>query len=402
MRGVALLWVDILVAIGPLTGFIYSYALDFPSSHRTLDYWWPFLVSSQVMTFPSALDSLYFRDSSLYWITNGLPHALGWIFLLSASWLVPRAWQDKAASTKEFRGREWWRGWVYGTSESMAVQRARLLGINAVHWLTSRERFKSLLLWIFIAAMFLGWSGFWFAIGDPWIETLGVILFHLLTNSIIKAWIAVESAKRFSADREGGGLELLLCTPMPVSEIVRGQLLSVRRQFLVPVLVVSSLEVLLLCVLLWLYPRLFNGWELVMVMGGFIVLWADYFTLPWVGMWKALVAKKPKSAGVEAATIVLGQPWWILWLWMGLMKYLLWQVLQYRLNSEYFIFGSWLIICLSFDLFWVRYARKRLHDEFRSIAMTRHVEEDGLSDWGCLGRLIGPGVSKLFGRRIRR
>lgn len=47
----------------------------------------------------------------------------------------------------------------------MDVQRARLLDINAVQWLRSLERFKKLALWVFIAAMFLGWSGFWFAFG---------------------------------------------------------------------------------------------------------------------------------------------------------------------------------------------------------------------------------------------
>ncbi len=400
VRGAALLWMVLLIAIGPLVGFINSYLLDFPSSHRTLGYWGPFLMVSPAMTFPASLDSLYFRSSSTYWITNSLTHAMGWFFLLFASWLVPRTWQEKAASKGEFRWREWWRRWVYGTSESMAVQRARLLDINAVHWLTGRERFKSLALWFFIAVMFLGWSGFWFAIGNSWIETAGVFLFYLLTNSIIKAWIAVESAKRFSADRESGGLELLLCTSLPVTEIVRGQLLSVRRQFLVPLMVVSCLEVLLTLSLCWLYPRLFSGWELVMLLAGFVVLWADYFTLPWVGMWKAMVSKKPKSAGVEAAAVVLGQPWWILWLWMGLVKYLLWQVFHHRLQSEYFVFGSWLMICLGFDLFWIRYAKKRLHAEFRTIAMTRYVEQDGLSVWGRLGRLIGRCKRKFFGRPI--
>lgn len=65
-------------------------------------------------------------------------------------------------------------------------------------------------------------------------------------------------------------------------------------------------------------------------------------------------------------------------------------------------FGSWLMNYLGFDLFWVRYARKRLHNKFRSIAMTRYVGGDGLSIWGCSGWLIGLGLGKLFNRQISR
>ena len=39
---------------------------------------------------------------------------------------------------------------------------------------------------------------------------------------------------------------------------------------------------------------------------------------------------------------------------------------------------------------------------FRSIAMARYAEEDGLSAWGRLGWLIGCGASKLLGRQMSR
>lgn len=60
------------------------------------------------------------------------------------------------------------------------------------------------------------------------------------------------------------------------------------------------------------------------------------------------------------------------------------------------------MICLGFNLFWVRYAMKRLHNEFRSIAMARYVEEDGLLVLGRLGRLIGLSASKFSGRQMSR
>ncbi len=397
-RSAAMLVLLCLIGAGPLLGLLHSYLLGFPSSRITLAFWVPYVISSPLMTFPGALDVLYFRQPSFFWITNAIVHALGWMFLGIAIWLAPRTWQEKAGTKRQFRWREWTRKVIYGTSESMAKQRARLLDINAILWLTSRERMKNLALWIVLGAMVSICLFFLLILGKDWWNLGTAFLFALFTNSILKASLAIESARRFSADRESGALELVLCTTMPVAEILQGQLLSVRRQYWGPFLAAFVLEIGLFIMIGIRRPLDLEG-ELFLILGaGYLVFWVDYMALPWVGMWKAMSCKIPKNAGLEAAVFIMGAPWVIFYLATGVITFLLWKFFHFTPDSRVFLLLCWVTISLLIAGWGTRNARRRLHQEFRTIAMARYTPIEPLTFGGHLGRFLGGLAARFLGR----
>ena len=71
-------------------------------------------------------------------------------------------------------------------------------------------------------------------------------VFYFLTaivvNTTLKIWITSEAGNRLGQDRKLGALELLVSTPLSIADILRGQMLALRRQFLGLVLVVLGLE----------------------------------------------------------------------------------------------------------------------------------------------------------------
>ena len=66
-------------------------------------------------TMAQASDDLYrVAKHHEFWWSLGLTHALAWLFLVGASWLVPHCWQDRPVDARRARWRERRRNWVYG------------------------------------------------------------------------------------------------------------------------------------------------------------------------------------------------------------------------------------------------------------------------------------------------
>ena len=111
-----------------------------------------------------------------------------------------------------------------------------------------------------------------------------------------------------------GALELLLSTPLTVKDILRGQLLALRRQFQWPVLAVLLVFVLFMIARRVAIPLSQEDpedralwvlfWAAAMVM-----LVADLAGLYWLGMWRGLTARNPTRAAVENLGCILLLPW---------------------------------------------------------------------------------------------
>src|SRR2546421_10262868 len=105
---------------------------------------------------------------------------------------------------------------------------------------------KVVLVWAFLAGGALIWSwGLW-RYPTEWKDTVAYILTALITTRVLKVWLALEACRRLGADRNSGALELLLATPLRVTEILRGQLLALSKQFAGPAAVVLLSEFLFL------------------------------------------------------------------------------------------------------------------------------------------------------------
>jgi hypothetical protein len=132
----------------------------------------------------------------------------------------------------------------------------------------------------------------------------------VILNMTLKLWVAVETGQRFGDDQSSGALELLLSTRLSVSEILRGQILALRRQFLWPLLTVVAVELFFTGVLMKRFPaetlRMFlTGF------GGIVMLLADIAALIWVAMCAGLTSKNANVAIIKTIVRVLLLPWLI-------------------------------------------------------------------------------------------
>jgi len=165
---------------------------------------------------------------------------------------------------------------------------------------------------------------------------------------------------------------------MNVREILRGQMLALRRQFLVPVVVVTVID----------FVFMFSGLRQVAVSDGNYWTWiclagistfvADVYTLAWLGMWLGLTARHANRATSATVARVLVLPWLASFgLWLLIALFELWREID---NGGYFFVGSWFVLKVLNDCFFYLWARARLLGDLRTIA-TQRYSPSHLSFW---------------------
>jgi hypothetical protein len=160
-------------------------------------------------------------------------------------------------------------------------------------------------------------------------------------------------------DRRHGALELLLSTPLTPAQILQGQWLALRRQFLKPLLVLMVVEYLLL-------RRTFTpGLGLMCA----LMLAADFVALGWAGQWLALTTKRLTQAILRALLAVLVLPW----VFLFPVAWLLRDGLGFRGPEFELQSVAWFVTGLGMDVLvgWL-WARRRLRRDFRQVAMERY------------------------------
>ncbi|MDB6067712.1 MAG: hypothetical protein JWR26_3920 [Pedosphaera sp.] len=315
----------------------------------------------------------YLKGMSNFWWSAGSIHALGWLFLGVASVIVPRSWQDNPSGTKAVRWRGFWHRWSYGDPAERAVFRQRLLDINAFFWLAGRARLKPVHVWLTLAILACFWI--WGAVehGSDWLSAPTYVLTAIILNTILKLWIASESGRRLGEDRRIGALELLLSTPLTVSDILRGQVLALKRQFFPPLVTVICVECIFLLASLHgksadidSVPAYVASW-----VAGIIMLAADVLALVSVGMWVSLTAKNPNRATGVTIVRVLILP---LGLWGALLVFATLFEPTLFSGSETgwkLTLGSWFGLGIAADLVFGISSWRRLQTEFREVAAHR-------------------------------
>jgi len=267
-------------------------------------------------TFPFsyAVESRYITHRNEFWLGLIISHLLGWFFLLVASILLPRTLQEKSTprTRKSFfytllsRSR--------GGGAAHARRRQTLLSSNPVTWLILEEPVLSRIAWFVVALC--GFSVFLS------ILTTGAANPHLTVQVaqrfgfILKLLVAIQACRFFLEARRSGAMELLLCTPLSASAMIKGQTAAVRRLFFWPC---TALLLLHLAPTLVLIDSAMTGsapnglWHTFADTSfGFAnFVWytlnflADIFAAVWFGMWLALSMKKPGYAPVATIFFVL-------------------------------------------------------------------------------------------------
>ncbi len=157
---------------------------------------------------------------------------VGWLLFGSACLLIPRTWQERRRRTSVSRESRAYR-LKYGGVKRRARLRRKLIELNPVLWLTCRERWQSLALWV-VAILLVGGFAAMFAGGQQsewWMvwSYLGGLL-----TLVLYLRIASQAGRLFVEAQRNGCLELLLVTPLEAKQVVQGQWRGLVRMFGVP------------------------------------------------------------------------------------------------------------------------------------------------------------------------
>jgi ABC-type transport system involved in multi-copper enzyme maturation permease subunit len=343
---------------------------------------------SPVYAMGQAFDWNYRAAVGSFWWSAGLIHGLTWLFLWLAAMVVPRSWQDRPAEARGQRLREAWRNWVYGNAGQRRAFRARLLELNPVCWLASRARIKPVLVWAALAVV----AGFWAwgceQAGSEWYNEGVYFPTAILLNSILKLWIASEAGRQFAEDRHSGALELVVTTPLSVKEILRGQWLALRRQFLGPLLVVIAVELIFLAASLERESFQAQPINPVLWLAGIVMLAADMVALGWVGMWEAMIAKKPNHVTGKTLLRILVAPWAV-YVAVAILSVFIVEDSPAPVPLDWHFFvGLWFGLGLLTDAGFMVGAALHLRRSFRTLALQRFAPASS-------------SLSRLFRRQFR-
>jgi hypothetical protein len=371
-KSMVIAFLIIFILAGGLPAFAawYAYYKQAPGLNTDL------LLPSPGYSYYLAFDKPFSTGRHEFILSMLVIHGLGWLFLLAACVIAPRSWQDKPAGSQRQRWAHRWRAWSYGDLAERVAYRHRLLRQNAYYWLAARSRLKPMHLWSVLGLVACGWVWGVAKFHRDWLNQGIYVATAVFLNLLLKTWFSLEAGQQMSEDRRHGALELLLSTPLTVRDILRGQLLALRRQFLGPLVVVlatffvfmvgASSEVMMEDERRdWIF-----FWCAVMAM-----LVADLIALYWVGMWQGLTAKNPTRAASKSFTLVLVLPW-VAFALASLVIGL------FTLNSNNapgmkFFVGLWFGLGLATDIWFGAWARHKLLTDFRAAAARRYAAGRG-------------------------
>ena len=164
-----------------------------------------------------------------------------------------------------------------------------------------------------------------------------------------------------------GALELLLSTPLSVRDILRGQLMALRRQFLRPLLAIILIE-LVLARIVRQHSRTGDDRMVLTWMAGILILVADVVALIWVALSSALSSKNANQAIIKTLVRVLILPW-VMFAIIAVLASLWAGVTRKPGPGWRFHLGLWFWLGLGTDFIFGLSAWVRLRTGFRELAL---------------------------------
>jgi hypothetical protein len=354
---------------------------------------WPLFYSCPIFSFYMSADAMYAARPDNYWWSIVVTDGLAWVLVVLACRIVPRTWGDKPerAEARRWRWRDLGRLITYGNADRRAAFRKEALDRNAYFWHAARARLKPAHVWLFLGLSGAWWIWCWVDNGPIWLDVVTFVATSVFLNSTFKLWITLEAGQRLGEDRRSGAFELLLATPLTVADILRGQLLALRRQFFKPLVVVIVLESVFIAVL-----RGRHKIETLEVTAELLVLPTDIAALICVAMSAALRSKSQTQATVMTVSRILILPWIIVGAIHGLGVALYWLNLMTWEPSERAEIAEWLWISVAVDLIYGLPAWWSLRQHFRRLATQRPTP----MEWRALWRWTFARVGGLAGRIV--
>ncbi len=257
----------------------------------------------------AALENMYHRfPHPWFWLNCLMTQIYAWSLLGLTCWIVPRSWQDSSA------GRERRRGLVKMKTVRGTAERKEVLAVNVFLWRAAQPGLQRTVVWLALLAIALMWFALDSFLPVTRFDVTKDILTLILAGVVVKAWLASEACSTLSADRRNAAMELLLTTPLPEKEIIKGQRLALWRQFAEPAAAVFLANIILLVMELLYAPPGSNLTDYRNLLVGLHVitgasLLVDLLALSWTGMWQGLVQRKPNRGAALALVQILLVPY---------------------------------------------------------------------------------------------
>jgi ABC-type Na+ efflux pump permease subunit len=320
-------------------------------------------------------DSMYRLQRPFFWWSIVVIHLLTWLLLGLASWAVRRSWQDKPTGTHPFSWNELWRLLRFGPAGKRAQYRKRLLDANPFYWLAARSKYKPFQVWavlLFVAGWWV-WAHLQF--GSIWLDdrTSGTNLATVIMLSVaLKLWVGLEAGRPLAEERQSGSFELLLSTPLSAQDILGGQVLALKRQFLAPAIVSALVALLFMFSAIYHSPGdygvLFAAW-----LGGILMFTADLAALFWTAMYRALTTRSPNQAATSTISRIVIAPALVFGAVVVLVN--LYSYLSQTPAPKFeFYMACWIGLSLATDLAYGLTARRQLLTCFRLLAGADRVK----------------------------
>jgi hypothetical protein len=247
-----------------------------------------------------------------FWDALAVSHLAGWLCLGIASWVVPRAWQEKGRQNQAVASPRTYR-LKYGGEERRLRLRRKLLDRNPVQWLACRERGQSLGLWI-LALLLLGGAiaGAVLRAGpEVWMfwSVAGAFI-----TMVLYLWAASQSCRFYVDARRSGMIELLLAAPVSVAHVIQGVWSYLLRGFGLPVLIILSVNLagaVMAHQSTWgnlanpqkgAYSALISA--VIAGVAGVVQAGANLWAISWFGMWMGMTSKNLGYATLKTLLFV--------------------------------------------------------------------------------------------------
>jgi len=313
--------------------------------------------------FIHAHDSGYAAAPSVFITSVMATQILAWLLFGIASWRVSRSWQTRPALGRWLRWQEWRRNLVQGNAPDRLKRRRRLLNVNPLLWLQSRERVMRLALTV--ATLLLAAGCLWinFERAFHWRDIGAAMACMIFLHVLVLMLLAFEAGCQFVEARREGGLELVLATRLSVREILRGHFLTTLRVF-APTLTIVFVYDLLWVLFAAAHARPGNA-GLALAFGACmaITLAVDAGALAWCAFYRGLRARRPVHAAMRGFAEIVLAPL----LWFGL-------VLAGGVQQGSPALALAFFAALNLVNAWIfgTGAHQRLHEEFRQ-SITEHL-----------------------------
>ena len=166
-----------------------------------------------------------------FWVDSAIMLGYSLAALSLAAMLLHRTWRDNPRDLSSGVGIKHRPRWLHRGRRWREWLRTRWLGERPFCWLAARDRAVAnlALAWTILGACL--WGLGWWTRGGAWLTAGNALLGALLLHVGLNMFLVYATGKGLGHERQSGGLEVLLTTPLSVEQIIAGQRLALIIQF---------------------------------------------------------------------------------------------------------------------------------------------------------------------------